>query len=795
MPSPGADIFAPPSPEELQSAKVSMATKPKAPVDDIFAPPSEDEMLAARQARPQANGLVNKQNVQGELGGVDRSVLSFASNDEEKAAYLQKKYPGAEVGQMDTGKKRGDGTPETVMVFKMPGEARFRYIDDPSLTLTDAADFIGDIPAAVIGTGAAALAAPTGPGAIAAGAGGAAVGEGARKGIGYGLLGIPRKQSLTDAAVDVALSGAGGAIVPGAMTLGKGLLSKGAKVAASEVADVAADTAAPAAKQGMGLIEGGVQDVVPYSRSRAPSINTADDLAGYISKQDARMAVPETLDDLGKVYRADQAAGKSTSLPSKVELEGALKALGDLENAPTKMHLDMLDSQSAKDIVQLRKNLPSADAEALNYYEQKMKGELVDKFKNSLEPLVKREAMPLDEAGETLMDATRTRYNAVRKNLAPEFDKLRDLPADPVASLPGLQDKIQNAIPSLKGKIKVQMVDKAGKALPEGAEGGILKAQLEPYKPSMGISKETYSLMNEVLDDVSTPKTFKEMQNIRETLRKALDPTNPKATRELESLRGAMLDHMEELAAAQNPGVQVRELFKAWAQNEGRYELAQKVMKGSLDTLDPTKRPSPEKILNSVFLNQKSVAAAKEAFGEQEVAAMAHDMINDVVKKATRQGSVSSAALQQFLKQKGPVIEEALRGADPQTAKAITGRLKALVDVMRIIPDAPPINPSGTAKTTGLINALGKGAKSALTMDAQGLLGAGRQAVEAVGEQRAGSAAKKELDQIMKGVAKEERGKGLIRRGAEAAQKQLKKPSTRGLVNTEAGAATRDSRK
>jgi len=792
--SPADNLFAPPTDAEMGAAKAAVAARgargPAGPVD-LFAPPSDEELLAAKTARPMPTGLINKQNVQGELGGVDRTVLGFASGDKEKAAYLKKKYPKIEIAQMDTGEKNKDGTPKTVMVFKQPGEARYQYIDDPSLTWTDAADFVGDVPSAVLGMGAAALAAPTGPGAIAAGAAGAGAGEVARKAIGRGLLGIPNEQSLGEDAMDVGISTAAGAVFPAGLTAAKGLLNRGAKVAASEAADI-----------GKQAVKEGAESMAPKAANAAQdlgtaelSINNPDQLAKYIAGQESRMEAPKTTAELVKALHADQAAGKATSLPSKAELEGALSRLKDLETKPTAMHLAALDSRQAADIAGVRKILPSVEAEALNYHEQKMKAELVDKFRNVVAPLAKRDPLKPAESGETLIEAVKNRYSATKKNLTPEFDKLRDMPSDPVRSLPALQDKIAAAIPGLAKHLKIIAAD-AGtpEELAEGLASGEIRAMLAPYKPSMGISKESHKLINEVLADVSTPKTFKEMQNIRETLRKALDPANPKATRELESLRGAMLEHMADLAAEQNPGVNVRSLFQAYAQNEGRLELAQKLFKGTIGSNDASKRPSAEKVLDSVFLNQKTVQMAREAFGDQEVATLAHDLINAQVEAATKQGNVSSAQLQKFLRAKMPVLEEAFRGIEPSSSKAITQRMRDLVDVLRTVPDAAPVNPSGTAKTSAILGSLAKGGRGLITGNPGEVAGAAKGLIGAVGDARASSGAAKQLDEILKGIPPEERGKGLIRKGMEAASEAVQKPAARGLIGSQVSGTVRPER-
>jgi hypothetical protein len=140
-----------------------------------------------------------------------------------------------------------------------------------------------------------------------------------------------------------------------------------------------------------------------------------------------------------------------------------------------------------------------------------------------------------------------------------------------------------------------------------------------------------------------------------------------------------------------------RELFKRYAQNEESRSVMEHIMGGSIsDKATFAREIKPEEVLNRIFGNTVSVKAAKDILGADfdKLSGNYLSQRRGLVTDAAKNG-FSSNKFSTFLKQKAPELEEALREHPEQLQK-----IGAITDKMRILPDSPSINPSGTAKTT-----------------------------------------------------------------------------------------------
>ena len=73
--------------------------------------------------------------------------------------------------------------------------------------------------------------------------------------------------------------------------------------------------------------------------------------------------------------------------------------------------------------------------------------------------------------------------------------------------------------------------------------------------PRTGFSDAEHSVLSRVIDDMNDGMTFKEIQDTRDFLRKAIDNTNPSATAEISNIRSILLGQLEEMAQKEGPSV------------------------------------------------------------------------------------------------------------------------------------------------------------------------------------------------------------------------------------------------
>ena len=400
---------------------------------------------------------------------------------------------------------------------------------------------------------------------------------------------------------------------------------------------------------------------------------------------------PKSFEEMEGVIRTSGRMG--SNLPSADRLSEIESILPNLTHKPTPLHKQMLSSGSKADEIKAAyTQLPSKEREVLEKYNQGMRQELQDRI---LKEATLKNPSPRDavKAGDDIMTSIQNRYVENKERIGPMFDAIDSVEIPKQQHLEQLVNRVASEVPNV------------GKNLVVLEDGGI---QMRPYRSDMGLSKKEYGEVKDVFDSINDGSLdFKQMQNIRETLRKAIDPANPGETADLQKLRKALLNHMEDVVQYKKPDIEVRDVFKQWAKNEGDLDVMTDVLGGKVGGFDESLKADPSKALTRIFQNTKSARIAKKTLPPEDFEALVGDLIGDIYTKSfdSAKNQVSSAKFMTGLRRHGGVLKE----VDPEQYK----RLEALGDLMRIIPDMPNMNPSGTAKTTALLNA----GKKALNMD------------------------------------------------------------------------------
>jgi uncharacterized protein YxeA len=692
--------------------------------------------------KPEDIPYVNSENVGDEIPMSTGAALSFGSNDAEKRGYLRQAYPGIEIGRIKG--QKTDGSADTPVV-KLPNEQRYRYINKPGPSLGDIAGLAGDIPgvAASVTGGLLGVGAASVPGAAA----GAAIGEAGRKLIGRELIGIPRGQSLTEDVVDVGIAGGIGGLFQGAANkvapYAKGFLSRLSGKAAPEVVEESAKKAVKTA-------------TVPVEAT-AKSV-AVDAPENFIEKTVSKALPPKSASELVSKYGAGSKFAEKIELPSAERLRQVEAILPDLEFKPLPPHHQMLKDKTSQSILRLRRELPDDIGQALSNYEQGMKREAQAKVGELIQGVTRRTPLSRIEAGESLLSQVKAMHETTKDALAPlfnRFDKAR-LPVTHVG--PELQATLIRDIPKLKPYLHFE-------------EGSRLIA-LKPFSPSMGITEGAYSKLKAVVQNLNNPKLgFRDLQNIREYLRQSLDPVNPKSTQVLSDFRKSMLNYMQDLMSEKGKNTQVKATFQKYAQNEQFLEQMERIMGGKVESFDQLLQANPDRVLDRIFLSSQNMDVARKLLGEQRFRPLVGDYLNGLVEKATDQGGLSANKLMSLYKQKRDIFRRAL-------SKGESDRLEALVDYMRIIPDAPSPNPSGTGKATMILGGMKKAATGSL-MDG------GKDVIFGIQEALKGRNARAELDFLLGNIPPEKRI-GLIQRAINVSKDPYVQRAGKGLLIQEA---------
>lgn len=413
---------------------------------------------------------------------------------------------------------------------------------------------------------------------------------------------------------------------------------------------------------------------------------------------------PSSMEEIQKHVENAINEGYGEELPQKVRLLETNDVLaGDSEYPAHSIQVQSLSSPSLRDSYKsVLENLLSKDGQTLRAWESVQKSEGVNKLLPKFIQDISPESKVISDevkGGQSAIDAFTDQYKKEQSELKPlfkEFDKQAvTIAADPTTVL----NTIDRALPE------------AGKYIVKDPEGyGIAK-----YEKTMPFSKDTHEAIKSLLDALNKPEgvTIADLRNLRETMRDQVNfMTAPRVSREISNLRRSIMDLMQDEVQKNVPAAETaeglnhplhpplsdpRELFKRYAINEENRAVIEQIMGGSIsDQASFAKEIKPEDVLNRIFGNTVSVKAAKEILGA-DFDKLSSNYLAQKVASVTdpAKNGFSSNKFATLLKQKAPELEEALAQHPEQLAK-----IKAVIDKMRILPDSPSINPSGTAKTT-----------------------------------------------------------------------------------------------
>lgn len=433
------------------------------------------------------------------------------------------------------------------------------------------------------------------------------------------------------------------------------------------------------------------------------------------------LSVPGSIEDIARRVEEGKNLGFSTELPQKQTLLDSEKILSGESQFPTHaLQLQSLESPFVRDYYKTFLEGGSKEAQALQSYEafQKKEGvQLLDKFIKQISPEV---AVTEDavEGGNKLIKAFKDQYNEEKSTLKPIFDKFDNAAVSSLKNPQVIFNRINEAVPEASKYIYLLRQEVGGEPI----------YAIEKYKTSMPFSKDTHGAIEDLLTQIGHEKlTIGELRNIRESLRDKVNfLTAPRTANEISSLRKSLMDVIQDEVQALTPEMEVREAFKKYAINEDNRKIMERIFGGSIsDQATFAKEIKPEDVLNRLFSNTVAVKAAKDILGPKFNSAVA-DYLSQTMGKFTdpAKNGFSSARFATFLKNKGPELNEALI----QNPEALN-KIEAIINKMKILPDSPSVNPSGTAKTSllqkmqelkgfltpgGQLSLLGKAAAGAL---------------------------------------------------------------------------------
>lgn len=410
---------------------------------------------------------------------------------------------------------------------------------------------------------------------------------------------------------------------------------------------------------------------------------TAGESGGTIAKeaQSAAKQTPKT--ELGLMQDAVKASknkGLTTELPNYSTIEKIEQSVPDLEHKILPQQKEAYTNKTAYDSYSAQREAPTKAASTLRDYESLQRNEGIKKIQDTIDSLSDDVQKSKVDRGENIVGKVADVYERNKARTAPLFNEI---------------DSIQVPQKYNGDFIRKSMANDLG--LKDYFYESDTGPKLLPYDRRMGISKKAYDIVNSTMDTLNNNQlSMKELRSIRESLRadKALGATADNAV--IERARSSILGHMEDVAQQARPDLNIRDTFRDYAKNEAMVDQLEKVMGGKLDEpFNIMKETKPEKVTKKLFSSTNSVKLAKEYLGDDFNSVRAN-YLQELVDESSPNGVFSAQKFKTNLSKNMPQLKEAFADA-PQAIN----RVDALSDFIRLIPEAPSANPSGTAKTIG----------------------------------------------------------------------------------------------
>lgn len=415
----------------------------------------------------------------------------------------------------------------------------------------------------------------------------------------------------------------------------------------------------------------------------------AQGLAVDASAESPFKDLPRSLED---IRQSVDAAGSELpkDLPSGQLLRDAVDTLPDLQYKPHNLQYESLTDKGLRDYYKTFLEAQGDDAKALRDYEALQKQEGVSKLGKTLDMLAPEKITNADpvSAGNKLADSFVEQYEAEKKELAPAFKQFDEAAKGTSADAGNVILKLQDSGMGIDAENLIKISDDG-------------KFSVDKYSPEMSISKNTHGAISDLVKVLNKEPSISQLRNVREAMRDRLTlAKGPRDEAQIGSIRKVLMDEMEERVAKGTADQSVRDTFKRYAVNEQKRGILEKILGGSVsDKAAFNKAIKPEDVLDKIFSNSNSVAAAKDLLGSKFDQVTADYLAGKVAGMTDNaKNGFSSQKFSSFLRTKGPELAEAF-AEKPGELK----RIRALTDYMRILPDAPSVNPSGTAKTLNIL--------------------------------------------------------------------------------------------
>jgi len=378
---------------------------------------------------------------------------------------------------------------------------------------------------------------------------------------------------------------------------------------------------------------------------------------------------------------------EAVELPQKQALIDAEKRLAEKSKYPAhELQTQSLENKNIRDQYGIFKESGTKEAQSLLNYEALQKREAVEGVKKAVEAISPNPTSDATKGGRKAIELLRDSYTKAKDGLEGFFEQFDDVATNPVRYAGEVTGILEKAIPGIEDHLSFSGIDG--------------KVTLDPWRSTMPFTKETHEAAQQVLNAINEENlTLGKIRNARGNLDQYINyiTGSAKTNAEVSRLKSSLMSFIENEAQKIAPELPVRDSFRAYAINEQNRETLERILGGKLFGEGVLGREIvAEDALRKIFATSVTTQAAKDIAGEKQFNSILADYLSQAMESVTdrERNGFSSNKFATFLKNKGPELETAL--ADKA---ALLQEIRDWTTKMRILPDAPSVNPSGTAKT------------------------------------------------------------------------------------------------
>lgn len=439
---------------------------------------------------------------------------------------------------------------------------------------------------------------------------------------------------------------------------------------------------------GFGALEKGIAAIPALLRGTAKEAPkaAAESAAAATVAEGAAAPIASLEEAAARLETARKYGAMNVDRPQAAELEKALSRVDLGEWTPPKAQIEAVANLEATSPWNVAREMSGKSGDTVRGIEAAQKKSALtqlDRTIDELSPGLKPTA-DAAEGGKRATQLFTEQYQAEKEALKPVFAALRKTTTEEIDHLPGMIDSMTKAVPG------------AARMFDTDAAGLVIK----PYQSNWGISKSTYSAVKDAAESLkaSEKHTIEDLINIRASLKQHENVLEQGAgPAQVRALGASLMDYIQGNVERTGSDLKARGILKDWAINEQQREIIEKTFGSAVGNpqfgAKAMKGVANESIGDKIFASSANVRAAKQILPPEKFKQVLSNWLAEYRNKFTTDGVFSSKRFSSWMRTNQDALNEAFGGSNTLQ------KIHDLNTVMRILPDATSINPSGTAKT------------------------------------------------------------------------------------------------